>query len=293
MFGSRSAGLDPMRTVGLQDLQARQQQELARMQEEHKRQLLEAEGATKRQKRGKSKQAPPLMPEPEPLPLTPTVVYRTPLPLPVPLPAPTPSSSPAPLQSSSRSSRSARASKPKAKQKKRITSEEEEDSEGTGTGTGDEEEEEEVPKEVGEVSMGVSKKNGGKPRQPLNAFMLFRMQEAPLLKKENPKLTLAETNQRISAAWNELQDHVRDTYLRKAKEGQLEYAKAKLAYGRQLYCCAGLAAAFPEGGKYKAEAKARKSEELGIEWSQKSTEDQEKWIKNHKRREKKNKQMAL
>lgn len=285
MFGSRSAGLDPMRTVGLQDLQARQQQELARMQEEHKRQLLEAEGATKRQKRGRSKQAPPLMPEPEPLPPTPTVVYRTPLPLAVPVP--TPLSSPAPLQSSSRSSRS---SKVKAKQKKRITSEEEEEEDSQGTG---DEEEEEVPKEVGEVSMGVPKKNGGKPRQPLNAFMLFRMQEAPLLKKENPKLTLAETNKRISAAWNELQDHVRDTYLRKAKEGQLEYAKAKLAYGRQLYCCAGLAAAFPEGGKYKSEAKARKSEELGIEWSQKSTEDQEKWIKNHKRREKKNKEMAL
>jgi len=279
-----------MRTVGIQDLQARQQQELARMQEEHKRQLLEAEGATKRQKRGKSKQAPPLMPEPEPLPPTPTMVYRTPLPLSVPVP--TPLSSPAPLQSSSRSSQSARSSKAKAKQKKRITSEEEEEEDSQGTGDEDEEEEE-VPKEVGEVSMGVPKKNGGKPRQPLNAFMLFRMQEAPLLKKENPKLTLAETNKRISAAWNELQDHVRDTYLRKAKEGQLEYAKAKLAYGRQLYCCAGLAAAFPEGGKYKSEAKARKSEELGIEWSQKSTEDQEKWIKNHKRREKKNKEMAL
>lgn len=140
----------------------------------------------------------------------------------------------------------------------------------------------------------TAEKLGGKPKQPLNAFMMFRMDAAPKIKQKTPKMPLQEMNQQISLEWQNMQPHIKDTYIRKAKEAQLAYAEAKRNYGRQLYCCAGLTMVFPPGGKkHKAELVAQESERLGNEWSAKSVEDQEKWLKNEKRRQKKFEKLAL
>lgn len=156
------------------------------------------------------------------------------------------------------------------------------------------EEEEEEQESAQPFSQPRVEKMNKKPKQPLNAFMIFRMKAAPELKQKNPKMSLSELNQEISQKWQNMQPHVKDSYIREAKEAQLAYVEAKRNYGRQLYCCAGLTMVFPPGGKkHKAELVAQESERLGNEWSALTTDEQDRWLKNEKRRMKKFEKLAL
>ena len=132
---------------------------------------------------------------------------------------------------------------------------------------------------------------GAKPKQPMNAFMLYRQHVGPGLKAQNPTLTLSETNQRLSADWHALKPHLKDAYIRKAKEAQLAYLTAKREFGRQQFCCAGLTAAVGRE-KMKGPALASKSQELSEEWNQMDADAQDKWMRSLKRREAKLKKIA-
>ena len=190
-----------------------------------------------------------------------------------------------PLRGAEKASKKPKRAKPKPK------SDSEEDE-----GEEEEEEEEEEEDESGDEEMlakigGAEKRGVVKPKQPMNAFMLYRQHVGPGLKAQNPTFTLAETNQRLSADWHALKAVVKDPYIRKAKEAQLNYLTAKREFGRQQFCCAGLTAEVG-GKKMKGSALASKSQALSEEWNQMDADAQDKWMRSLKRREAKLKKIA-
>jgi hypothetical protein len=191
--------------------------------------------------------------------------------------------SPQPLRGPEKASKKPKRAKPKPK----SDSEDFEDE-----GEGEEEEEDESGDEEMLAKIGGAEKRGVvKPKQPMNAFMLYRQHVGPGLKAQNPTFTLAETNQRLSADWHALKAVVKDPYIRKAKEAQLNYLTAKREFGRQQFCCAGLTAEVG-GKKMKGSALASKSQALSEEWNQMDADAQDKWMRSLKRREAKLKKIA-
>jgi len=188
-----------------------------------------------------------------------------------------------PLRGAEKASKKPKRAKPKPK----SDSEDFEDEGGEEEEEEDESEDEAMLAKIG----GAEKRGVVKPKQPMNAFMLYRQHVGPGLKAQNPTFTLAETNQRLSADWHALKAVVKDPYIRKAKEAQLNYLTAKREFGRQQFCCAGLTAEVG-GKKMKGSALASKSQALSEEWNQMDADAQDKWMRSLKRREAKLKKIA-
>jgi len=74
------------------------------------------------------------------------------------------------------------------------------------------------------------------PKRPLNAYFEFRrFRAAEINKDENPKLSMTQLNDIITAEWAQLEPVAKHKYILLQKENQHKYEELKSKYDRSIY----------------------------------------------------------
>ena len=72
--------------------------------------------------------------------------------------------------------------------------------------------------------------NGGKPKRPRTAYLLFAEDCRARLKKNTPDLTFTEVSRVVSAEWKELPEGKKNAYIRTAEKEQEKHRQAKASW---------------------------------------------------------------
>eukprot|EP01120_Amphizonella_sp_Union-15-10_P013790 TRINITY_DN6497_c0_g1_i1.p1 TRINITY_DN6497_c0_g1~~TRINITY_DN6497_c0_g1_i1.p1 ORF type:complete len:343 (+),score=68.65 TRINITY_DN6497_c0_g1_i1:95-1123(+) len=68
------------------------------------------------------------------------------------------------------------------------------------------------------------------PKRAVSAYMVFCKDQRPVIRTENPKISITEISRKVANAWKELTDEEKEPYIQKALEDKIRYEKELADY---------------------------------------------------------------